>query len=94
VRVDDRRQAILAEHHVRVAADSPFQGRLRLQQSLWRERQGAAEFAASYDDSERSPANELVAYLEEEGVDVSDQEARDAAVSAYNARQIALRMLE
>jgi hypothetical protein len=40
VAIAEQRAAVLRQHHAYVAGDSPFQSRLRLQQSLWRESHG------------------------------------------------------
>jgi hypothetical protein len=51
----------------------------------------AEEFLEQYDESELSPATELVRRIQEAGIDVHDKDAVDEIVSAYNAEQLARR---
>lgn len=53
----------------------------------------ADDFAQLYDETERSPATELAHRLQAAGIDLTDKEAVDREVSAYNAEQLARRIL-
>jgi len=51
------------------------------------------EFLRLYDAAEKSPATAIVERLQAAGIDLTDKEAVDREISAYNAEQVARRAL-